>query len=188
MTSLCRRLIRRLAFSESRHFSWDVDPANTMAYNKAGDMQKKRRYHFLDGVFCKFFWFSSDFVTPQIRYADTHAFFFLPKFSCDEHTIIQIVHTMDAAAQCLRQKMPSKLSRTAKLKQQREKEKHVATVGANQPAVTALLKNMPSNPEITSQVICRTSPCRKSPVNGFMRQQAAARLNFMIGLAWNRLH
>ena len=28
-----RRLLQRLAFSESRHFSWDKDPANTMAYD-----------------------------------------------------------------------------------------------------------------------------------------------------------
>ncbi len=32
MTSFCRRLLQRLAFSESRHFSWDKDPARTMAY------------------------------------------------------------------------------------------------------------------------------------------------------------
>ncbi len=33
VTSLCRLLLRRLASSiESHHFSWDVDPANTMAY------------------------------------------------------------------------------------------------------------------------------------------------------------
>ena len=30
MTSFYRRLLQRLAFSESRHFSWDIDPANTM--------------------------------------------------------------------------------------------------------------------------------------------------------------
>ena len=30
MTSLCRRLLQRLAFRESRHFGWDKDPANTM--------------------------------------------------------------------------------------------------------------------------------------------------------------
>ena len=29
-----RRLLQRLAFSESRHLSWDKDPANTMAYDK----------------------------------------------------------------------------------------------------------------------------------------------------------
>ena len=28
-----RRLLQRLAFSESRHFSWDMLPANTMAYD-----------------------------------------------------------------------------------------------------------------------------------------------------------
>ena len=33
MTSLCRRLLLRQAFSKSRHFSWDIDPANTMAYD-----------------------------------------------------------------------------------------------------------------------------------------------------------
>ena len=32
MTSLCRRLLLRQAFSKSRHFSWDINPANTMAY------------------------------------------------------------------------------------------------------------------------------------------------------------
>ena len=86
-----------------------------------------------------------------------------PNFSCNEHTIIQIVYSMDAAAQLLRQKMPSKLSRAAKSKQQRQKEEHVATVGANHPAVAASRKNASSVPEITSQVICRTSPHRKSP-------------------------
>jgi hypothetical protein len=30
----CRRLLQWLAFSESRHLSWDKDPANTMAYDK----------------------------------------------------------------------------------------------------------------------------------------------------------
>ena len=30
MTSFYRRLLQQLAFSESRHFSWDIDPANTM--------------------------------------------------------------------------------------------------------------------------------------------------------------
>ena len=29
----CRRLLQCLAFSESRHFSWDKDPTNTMAYD-----------------------------------------------------------------------------------------------------------------------------------------------------------
>jgi len=29
-----RRLLQRLAFSESRHFSWDMLPANTMAYDR----------------------------------------------------------------------------------------------------------------------------------------------------------
>ncbi len=33
MTSLCRRLLLRQAFSESHHFSWDINPANTMAYD-----------------------------------------------------------------------------------------------------------------------------------------------------------
>ena len=36
MTSLCRRLLLRQAFSESGHFSWDIDPANTMACNNGG--------------------------------------------------------------------------------------------------------------------------------------------------------
>ena len=31
-----RRLLQQLAFSESRHFSWDKDPANTMAYDREG--------------------------------------------------------------------------------------------------------------------------------------------------------
>ena len=30
MTSFYRHLLQRLAFSKSRHFSWDKDPANTM--------------------------------------------------------------------------------------------------------------------------------------------------------------
>ena len=30
MTSFYRRLLQRLAFSESGHFSWEIDPANTM--------------------------------------------------------------------------------------------------------------------------------------------------------------
>jgi hypothetical protein len=77
--------------------------------------------------------------------------------------------------------MPSKLSRAAKSKQQRQKETHVATVGANHPAVTALHNNMPSIPEITSQVICRMSPRRKSPENGFMSQQAVALLTQKAG-------
>ena len=32
MTSFCRCLLKRLAFSELRHFSWDKDTARTMAY------------------------------------------------------------------------------------------------------------------------------------------------------------
>ena len=88
---------------------------------------------------------------------------------------------MDAKAQLLRQKMSSKLSRATKLKEQRKHEKHVATVGANRPAVAALRKTTSSNPEITSQVICRTSPCHRLPVNGFMRQQAAALLTQKAG-------
>jgi hypothetical protein len=88
---------------------------------------------------------------------------------------------MDVPAQLLRQKMPSKLSMTAKLKQQREKEKSVATVGANHPAVTVLHKNAPSNPAITSPVICCTSPRPKSPENGFMSQQAVALLTQKAG-------
>ena len=84
---------------------------------------------------------------------------------------------MDAAALLLHQKMPSKLSRAARSKQQRQKEKHVASVGANHPAVAVLRKNsMSSVPEITSQVICRTSSHPKSPENGFMSQQAATLL------------
>ena len=77
--------------------------------------------------------------------------------------------------------MPSKLSRGAKSKQQRQKEEHVATVGANHPAVAASRKNTSSVPEITPQVICRTSPHRKSPENDFMVQQAAALLTQMAG-------
>ena len=34
VTSYCRRLLQRLAFSELCHFSRDNDPANTMAYDK----------------------------------------------------------------------------------------------------------------------------------------------------------
>jgi hypothetical protein len=30
--SFCHHLLQRLAFSESRHFSWDKDPTRTMAY------------------------------------------------------------------------------------------------------------------------------------------------------------
>ncbi len=33
---LVRRLLLQQAFSESRHFSWDIDPANTMACNNHG--------------------------------------------------------------------------------------------------------------------------------------------------------
>jgi hypothetical protein len=83
---------------------------------------------------------------------------------------------MDAAALLLCQKMPS-----TKSKQQRQKEKHVATVGANHPAVAALHKYTYFVPEITSQVICRTSPHRKIPENGFMSQQAAALLTQKAG-------
>ncbi len=32
MTSLCCCLLLRQAFSELRHFSWDIDPARTMVY------------------------------------------------------------------------------------------------------------------------------------------------------------
>jgi len=88
---------------------------------------------------------------------------------------------MDAAAQLLRQKMPSKLSRAAKSKQQRQKEKHVANVVANHPAVAALCNNTSSVPEITSQVICPMSPRLKSPENCFMSQQAAALLTQKAG-------
>ncbi len=42
MTSLCRRLLLRQAFSESRHFSWDMDPANTMAYDNDCARNTKR--------------------------------------------------------------------------------------------------------------------------------------------------
>ena len=104
-----------------------------------------------------------------------------PNVACDEHTIIQIVYSMDAAAQLLRQKIPSKLSRAGKSKQQIQKEKHVATVGANHPAVAALRKNTPSDSELTSQVISHTIPSLKSPVNGFMSHQAAALLTQMAG-------
>ena len=88
---------------------------------------------------------------------------------------------MDTAALLLGQKMPSKLSRAARSKQQRQKEKHVATVGANHPAVATSRKNTSSVPKITSQVICRTSPNCKSPENGFMSQQAAALLTQKAG-------
>ena len=30
---LCRRLLLQQAFSKSRHFSWNIDPNNTMAYD-----------------------------------------------------------------------------------------------------------------------------------------------------------
>ncbi len=33
MTSFCRGLLQCLAFSKSCHFSWDEDPARTMAYD-----------------------------------------------------------------------------------------------------------------------------------------------------------
>ena len=78
--------------------------------------------------------------------------------------------------------MPEDALRGAKSKQQRQKEKHVATVGANHPVVAALRKNSTSSvPEITSKVICHTSPHRKSPENGFMSQQAAALLTQKAG-------
>ena len=51
VTSLCRRLLLRQAFSESRHFSWDIDPANTMAYctlphdwSYQGDVMQKKPF------------------------------------------------------------------------------------------------------------------------------------------------
>ncbi len=34
VTSLCHCLLLQQAFSKSRHFSWDINPANTMAYCK----------------------------------------------------------------------------------------------------------------------------------------------------------
>ena len=58
---------------------------------------------------------------------------------------------------------------------------HVATVGANHPAVAVLRKNTSSVPKITSQVICCTSPCHKSLRNGFMSQQAVALLTQKAG-------
>ena len=88
---------------------------------------------------------------------------------------------MNATALLLSQKMPSKRSRAAKSRQQRQKETHVATVGANHLVVAALRKNTSSVPEITSQVICCMSPHRKSPENGFMSQQAAAVLTQKAG-------
>ena len=88
---------------------------------------------------------------------------------------------MVAAAQLLRQKMPSKLSRAAKSKLQRQKEMHIATVGANHPVVAALRNNTSSVPEITSPGICHTSPHHKSLENGFMSQQAAALLTLKAG-------
>ena len=113
----------------------------------------------------------------QIR---THSFS-RPNFSSDEHTIIQIVYSMVAAAQLLHQKMPSKLSRAAKSKLQRQKEMHIATVGANHPVVAVLRNNTSSVPGITSPVICHTSPHHKSSENGFMSQQAAALLTLKAG-------
>ncbi len=51
VTSLCRCLLLRQAFSESRHFSWDSDPANTMAYDSLphdwsyqGDVMRKKPF------------------------------------------------------------------------------------------------------------------------------------------------
>ena len=48
------RLLQRLAFSESRNFSWDNDPANTMAYdtlphdwNYQGEVMQKKTFSFM---------------------------------------------------------------------------------------------------------------------------------------------
>ena len=65
-----------------------------------------------------------------------------------------------------RQKIPSKLSAaTARYERltQKEKEKRVATVGANHPALAASRVRGPKNPEITSHSLRRTSPRRSSP-------------------------
>ena len=73
---------------------------------------------------------------------------------------------MDTAIQP-RQKMTSKLSaataRYRRLKQ-KEKEKRVATVSANHPALAASRVRGSKNPEITSHSLRRTSPRCSSPV------------------------
>ena len=83
---------------------------------------------------------------------------------------------MDTAIQP-RQKLPSKQSaataRYERLKQ-KEKEKRVATVGANHLALAAPRVRGPKNPEITSHSSRRTSPWRSSPavVMGGLQLQA----------------
>ena len=87
---------------------------------------------------------------------------------------------MDTAIQP-RQKLPSKQSaataRYERLKQ-KEKEKRVATVGANHLALAAPRVCGPKNPEITSHSSRRTSPWRSSPavVMGGLQLQAMALL------------
>ncbi len=46
MTSFYHRLLQRLAFSESRHFSWDKDPARTMAYCTITQITSNTSYTF----------------------------------------------------------------------------------------------------------------------------------------------
>jgi len=74
--------------------------------------------------------------------------------------------TMDTAIQP-HQKMPSKLSAATawyKRLKQKEKEKCVAIVGANHPALAASRGRGPKNPEITYHSSRRTSPWRSSSV------------------------
>ena len=44
MTSFCCCLLQQLAFSESRHFSWDKDPSRTMAYDTAAARGRGERW------------------------------------------------------------------------------------------------------------------------------------------------
>jgi len=81
---------------------------------------------------------------------------------------------MDTAIQP-RQKKPSKLSAATARSKQKEKEKRVATVGANHPALAASRGRGPKNPEITSHSSRRTSP-RHSPPAVAMGLQAMALL------------
>ena len=81
---------------------------------------------------------------------------------------------MDTANQP-HQKKPSELSaataRCERLKQ-KEKEKRVATIGANHPALAASRGRGPKNPEITSHSSRRMSP-RHSPVGATSLQAMA---------------
>ena len=107
---------------------------------------------FSDGVFCNLFWILPDFVTPHIRYAETFAFFPRPNLSCEvaQSTTLRQHCTMDTAIQP-RQKLPSKQSaataRYERLKQ-KEKEKRIATVGANHLALAAPRVRGPKNLEM----------------------------------------